>query len=274
MIIKDRFLDAGGIIARKGITCFNLYREPMLKHGDPAMAGPWLDHVRRVYPDNADHLVKWLAHRVQCPHVKVNHCIVLDGRPGIGKDTLLEPVKRAVGPWNVHEILPDQLLGSFNGFLKSVILRINEAHDLGEYDRYAFYDRSKAYIATPPDVVRVNEKFVKEYQIPNLCGVVVTTNHKTDGLFLPADDRRHYVAWSELSKEEFETDYWLRLYRWYDNGGAGHVAAYLAQLDLSGFDAKAPPPKTTAFWEIVAASRAPEDAEMLDASTRLASRLR
>jgi len=34
---------------------------------------------------------------------------------------------------------------------------------------------------------------------------------------------------------------------------------------LSGFDAKAPPPKTAAFYEIVDASRAPEDAELADA---------
>ena len=50
---------------------------------------------------------------------------------GIGKDTLFEPVKRAVGPWNVAELSPRQMTGRFNGFAKSVILRINEAHDLG-----------------------------------------------------------------------------------------------------------------------------------------------
>jgi hypothetical protein len=42
------------------------------------------------------------------------------------------------------------------------------------------------------------------------------------------------------------------------------VAAYLAGLDISTFDSKAPPPKTAAFWDIVAASQAPEDAELAD----------
>ncbi|HWO32883.1 MAG TPA: hypothetical protein VNO32_29150, partial [Candidatus Acidoferrum sp.] len=46
--------------------------------------------------------------------------------------------------------------------------------------------------------------------------------------------------------------------------GNCHVAAYLAGLDLSTFNAKAPPPKTAAFWEIVDANRAPEDAEIAD----------
>jgi hypothetical protein len=98
----------------------------------------------------------------------------------------------------------------------------------------------------------------------NVCGVVITTNHKADGIYLPADDRRHYVAWSTLTKEDFATDYWQTLYRWYDDGGSRDVAAYLATLNLSGFDPKAPPPKTPAFWDIVDASRAPEDAELAD----------
>ena len=38
----------------------------------------------------------------------------------------------------------------------------------------------------------------------------------------------------------------------------------LAELDLSEFDPKAPPPKTAAFWDIVDANRAPEDAELAD----------
>jgi hypothetical protein len=150
-----------------------------------------------------------------------------------------------------------------------VIIRVNEAHDLGDFDRYEFYDRSKAYIAAPPDMLLVDEKHVREYSIPNVCGIIITSNHKTDGIYLPADDRRHYVAWSELTKDDFQEGYWRELCRWYDSGGNGCVAAYLAQLDLSGFDAKAPPPKTQAFWEIVDSSRSPEDAEMQDAIDHL-----
>ena len=35
------------------------------------------------------------------------------------------------------------LLGRFNGFVKSVILRVSEARDLGDVNRYAFYDHMK-----------------------------------------------------------------------------------------------------------------------------------
>jgi hypothetical protein len=78
------------------------------------------------------------------------------------------------------------------------------------------------------------------------------------------------VAWSDLTKDDFTPGYWNDLWEWYETGGYGHVAAYLAGLDLSGFDPKAPPPKTQAFWDIADANRAPEDAELADVNRILA----
>jgi hypothetical protein len=264
MLVRDQLVAEGGWIKRKKITTFNQYRPPTLIHGDPGKAGPWLDHVHKVYPQDAEHITPWLAHRVQRPAEKINHSLVLGGLQGIGKDSMLEPVKRAVGPWNFHEVSPQHLLGKFCGFLKSVVLRVNEGRDLGEFNRYQFYEQLKPISAAPPDTLRVNEKHLREYYIFNVCGVIITTNYKTDGLYLPADDRRHYVAWSDLTKDDFIPAYWNALWRWYDHGGDGHVAAYLAAFDLSGFDPKAPPPKTDAFWAIVDANHPPEEAELAD----------
>lgn len=268
--IHGRVVAEGGWIERSDCTTLNRYRPPRIELGNPKLAGPWLDHVARVYPGDVEHIVRWLAHRVQHPDVKVNHALVLSGGQGIGKDSLLEPVKQAVGPWNFVEVGPSQLLGRFNGFVKSVILRVNEAHDLGDFDRFAFYDHMKVYTASPPDVLRVDEKNLREYAVFNLVGVIVTTNHRTDGLYLPPDDRRHYVAWSDGTKDVSGPTYWTDLWRWYASGGAGHVAAYLSTVDLQDFDPKAPPPKTPAFWDIVDANRAQEDAELADALDALA----
>jgi hypothetical protein len=140
MLIRNRLISEGGWIERNKVTCFNLYRPPTIKPDSPDEAGPWLNHVRKVFADDAEHIVMWLAHRVQHPEEKINHALVLGGKQGIGKDTLLEPVKRAVGPWNFHEVSPIHMLGRFNGYLKSVVLRINEARDLGDVDRFQFYD--------------------------------------------------------------------------------------------------------------------------------------
>ena len=72
---------------------------------------------------------------------------------GIGKDTILEPLRHAIGPWNFSEVTPVQMMGRFNGFLKAVVLRVNEVRDRGETDRYAFYNHSKIMIAAPPDTL-------------------------------------------------------------------------------------------------------------------------
>ncbi|PNE10160.1 MAG: hypothetical protein CR217_15900 [Beijerinckiaceae bacterium] len=103
------------------------------------------------------------------------------------------------------------MLGRFNGFLKSVILRVNEARDLGDVNRFQFYDHMKSYTAAPPDVLRVDEKFLREHYVFNCCGVIITSNHKADGIYLSADDRRHFVAWSDLVKEDFAEGYWNNL---------------------------------------------------------------
>src|SRR5262249_47913671 len=255
MLIKDRLISEGGWIERRGCTTFNLYRPPTLVPGYASEPIPWLNHVRRVFPSEAEHIVRWLAHRVQRPHEKINHALVLGGKQGIGKDTLLEPIKQAVGPWNFIEVTPRNVLGRFNGFVKSVVLRVSEARDLGDFDRFAFYDHMKIYTASPPDVLRVDEKNLREYSVFNVCGVVITSNHKSDGIYLSPDDRRHFVAWSALSKEHFENGYWTGLYHYYDHGGNAAVARYLADLHLTDFHPKAPPATTQAVWGSVNAKR-------------------
>jgi len=268
-VIEDRLVAHGGWIARSGVRCFNLYRPPTITPGDPAKAGPWLEHIGLLFPESAEHIARWFAQRVQQPHVKINHCLVLIGPQGTGKDTIVEGPIPAVGHWNCWEVGPEDLMGRFNPHVKSVILRVSEARDLGDMDRYRLYERLKVLAAAPPDVLRVDEKNRAEYMVPNVLGVVITSNHM-DGIYLPGDDRRHYVAATELTKEDFTEAYWNGIYHWYEHeGGFEHVAAYLHALDLSGFNPKAPPPKTAAFRQVVDAGRAPEDAELADALDRL-----
>ena len=70
--------------------------------------------------------------------------------------------------------------------------------------------------------------------------------------FVQLVDRRHDVR--QRAPEPVEAA----------DGGDQHVAAYLHDFDLSDFDPKAPRLKTAAFWDVVDANRAPEDAELAD----------
>ena len=113
MLIEDRLVSEGGWIVKRGCRIFNLYRPPIIRLGEWKRVEPWLDHLQRIYPDDAEHILHWIAHRVQRPAEKINHALLLGGSQGIGKDTLLEPVKYAIGPWNFTEVSPAHMLGRF-----------------------------------------------------------------------------------------------------------------------------------------------------------------
>jgi hypothetical protein len=271
-LIHDRLIDESEWVDRPGMTIYNVYHPPTIVPGDPEKATRWLDHVYRIYSDDAEHILTYFAQRVQNPGVKINHALLLGGEQGIGKDTGVEPVRFAVGPWNCAEISPTHLLGQFNPFVRSVILRVSEARDLGGVERFALYEHLKIYEAAPPAILLCNQKHLRPYSVPNVTGVIITTNHKTDGIALPADDRRHYVAWSDAKPTDFPDKYFANLFSWLESEGYRHCAAYLATRDISTFDPKAPPKKTSAFWDIVDAGRATEEAELADVVDSLAAK--
>jgi hypothetical protein len=265
-LIRHKLPIEAGWIDHPNATVYNLYRPPRIKGGDPTKAQPWIDHVYKVYPDDGEHIIRWLAFRVQSPEIKINHAIVLGGEAGIGKDTLLYPVIHAVGPWNVAVVSPLAVIGRFCGWKRSVLLIVSEARDLGDNTRPALYEHMKDLIASPPEMLHVDEKNRREYWIANLIGVIITTNHKVGGLYLPEQDRRHYVAWSPLAAKSPGADYFNAFYHWLDyENGIEHVSALLETYDVADFDPKAPPPQTPAFWEIAMASKPAQVAEIEEA---------
>jgi hypothetical protein len=270
MIIEGRILTENGWIRAAGCRSFNTYLPPDIDHVEGDVS-KWLDHIRFIYPNEADHIVHWFAYKVQNPGDKVNHGIALVGDPGIGKDTIVEPVIAAIGAHNFKSITAASFFKSdFNGYLKSVMLRIDEVHDLGGESKYAFHDRTKTILAAPPMTHQINEKFVPHHSAVNVCGTILTSNHP-DALYLPRDDRRHFVCISAATKESFADGYFDNLYAWFENGGNKAIAHYLANLDLSAFNAKAPPPKTAGWHMVVAAGFAPESGDLSDAIEALGS---
>lgn len=264
-LIANYVVEGGGLRRSPGSTIYNLYTPPRIKHGDPKKAKPWVDHVKKLYPEGWQHVIKWFAHRVQRPGEKVNHALVLHGASGIGKDTLLAPVIKAVGQHNTTEISPQELFDQFNTHAQAVICRISEVRDMGDTDRFKFYERSKTLLAAPPETFSINDKHTKRYSIPNVVGVIFTTNHLSGGMYLPAEDRRHFVVSSPLQRGDLGDDYFDMLWGWLENGGAEHVAAYLSQLDLSDWDAKEPPPHTEAWHTVVDGYVSTDASEVQDA---------
>ena len=273
MFIRDQLTNGSEWIDRPGACVLNTYKEPVLKSGDPSKAKRWVDHWHVIYPNEADYILKWLAHRAQYPGVKINHGLLLGSKEqGVGKDSLMQAVKHTLGASNYECVKPQRLISNYSNFVKTVVLHVSEikdtANDDGErIDRFALYDHLKDFAAAPPDVLYYVDKYQRGFYVTNCLGLVFTTNYSRDSLYIPPGDRRFFVAWTEFDgRANFSKAYWTELWNWYQNeGGFEHVAAYLRTLDVSDFDPKAPPPETEAHRDIVESYQSAELDELADA---------
>lgn len=248
-----------GWVEQEGWRVLNQYEPSTIVPGRPEDADRFVEHLRMVYPTDWEHILSWLAFKVQRPDVKVNHALLLGGGQGIGKDTIIDSVIPAIGVDNVHDVGPSDFNRSFNPFAKGVLLRVSELRDLGDRNRNNFYEHMKTYVAAPPHTIFVSEKYRSEYPIPNVVGVIYTTNNRTGGLWIPEDDRRHYIAWSELKQEDIPPGYFKDYYAWlYGGGGQEAVAGLLLAHDLSGFDPGEKPRQTAHMRNMVDASQSSE----------------
>lgn len=272
-VIRDTiFHIKGGIKPKRGAHTFNRYVAPFIivTAIDKVPPKPWLDHVKLVYPNDWQHIVHWLAQRVQFPDVKINHALVLGGGTRIGKDLILHPVTHAIGEWNFESTTALTIMTEpkFNPYLEAVICLVHEVEDFGDENRFNFYARMKPWLGgTAVSVLKVADKNVKVHPVVDLVGFVIGTNHKVRGLFLPPDDARHYVAWSYrtwedwgyATQDELVEKYHGPLFDYFnEQGGNEQVTHYLRTLDLSKFNPKAPPPRTAAWHEIVNARLDPD----------------
>jgi phage/plasmid primase-like uncharacterized protein len=267
-LIHGRELVEGGWVDSPRGVALNLYKPRRMEPGNADGAERWVEHVKRVWPDDAEHLFNYFAHRAQRPGEKINHALLLIGAQGIGKDTALKPLQAAVGSWNYKIVSPRAMTSQFNPWAKSVVLLVNEAHDLGDTGRYAFAEMMKAYEAEPPDTTDVNEKHRRQYRVLNVVAVIYTSNHALDALYIPRDSRRHYVALSKLTRDMFKAGYFDELYAWLTwQGGLADCVAWLLKRDISTFNPKTPPKITDACARMMHAETS-EEVNLLDECIR------
>ena len=214
--------------------------------------GPWLNLIGMLFGEEGaparDHILDFMAFVVKCQGVKINHAPVLLGEEGIGKDSIMEPLRRAVGLHNAATVNAKELQEPFNGrWIESQFWVFNEIHT---FSRREFMDVLKPYIAAPPDTLAVNRKNVPQYDIPNIGNCVMFTNHE-DALAPTQGDRRYWVhkcLIDEKPAPALFTTYWDWLNK---EGGDAHVFAYLLARDVSAFNPKAPAPMTEAKQEMI-----------------------
>lgn len=250
----------GELVSVPGAAVFNSYRRPTIELGDARLAQPFVEHVRRLFPKpgDADQFLDYMAHRAQVPWEKPRFALLLAGGQGTGKDTAVEFCCPAIGHWNVANIDPAALDSAFNEFVTATLVRISEAANLHEMSRWAFNERAKVLIAGSPDHCNVNPKYGQKYSVRMHCGVIITTNHLSTGIYIPEDDRRYDIlecatlAEMGIENADVRKEYFADLWSWFVNGGSHHVAALLHERDIAGFSANNGQRKTAAHATVVA----------------------
>ena len=217
-------------------------------------AKPFILHCQGVFnkAGDAEQFINYMAHRAQNPGEKPRFALILAGGQGIGKDTAIEMCIPALGAWNVANIDPSALDSNFNEYMAACLVRINEAANLQEMNKWAFNERVKVLIAGSPDFTIINPKYATKYSCRLHCGVIITTNHLQNGIYIPDDDRRYDVIECVEKTQFFQNDaeknkYFEKLWGWFNNeNGAEKVAKYLLTRDLSNFSAANGQRKTAA----------------------------
>jgi len=253
-IFSDLYVDAHGVHEVPGVRMLNTYRAPV-RSADGAVEDGlwWVEHVRLLFPEPREQeaLIDYMAHMLQRPDVKCNHALVLAGQPGIGKDSLLEPIKMLIGEGNYNGIDPDDLFSQYRPWLESVMLIVNEVRSFKDnFKATGLYGAMKTLIAAPPNSLPMNDKYKNLRYVRNLMRVVITSNEH-HSLYIPNDDRRMLVLLSPRKKGWEDEGYFLKLYaKMLDPRAMRGLEAFLRKRDISHFDPYAPPLRTAAWHEI------------------------
>ena len=101
---------------------------------------------------------------IQHPGAKLKTSVVLIGREGVGKNSLLIPVERIYGQYAIN-ITEAELYADFCPWKKDKQFIVgNEVG--GERDKRQVMDKLKDLITSPTMII--NEKFMPQYELPNV----------------------------------------------------------------------------------------------------------
>jgi hypothetical protein len=264
-IIENFFVGEAGASPVPGRRFYNQYVPPPDLKGDVDMAWPWINHVKKLWPDKEEHNVffDYCAHMVQKTYEKCNIAIILSGETRIGKDVALQPVIKSMGHWNCRRIGPDQLFLRFQPFLKTALLVIDEVKPVAKAQAIAMYNILKPLCAAPPDTLPIEYKGINQQYVINILRIIMTTNDPF-AMHIPEEDKRMFIMHSPLASEWFKREddesYFKNLVAWMDKVGFAAVNAWLMQRDISSFDPKASAKDTVMKQSVCNTWGVPEDA--------------
>lgn len=223
---------------------------------------PYTELRDHLFPDPQEcrYIEQWLAHKLKHPGVKMNTALVVWSQlEGVGKNLLFETVGDIIGAAHSCVIGQKDLIGNFNSWAKNRLFVIgDEVLSSGVRKEV---DQLKGLITGA--YLRINEKNQPEYEIANYTSFVFLSNHG-DAVHLEKGNRRFFV--SEIKAAPLCSEFYASYAAWRDNGGLAALHHYLInEVNLNGFDPKAPAPMTEAKNDMVSTGRSGLEQWMADA---------
>lgn len=206
----------------------------------PGNAFPFLRLLRRLCndKDEAIFLVRWLAHLIQRPHIKMKFAVILVGKQGTGKSTLAQIAGKLIGEKNFGIIGPGDIRDNFNEYMDSRILNI--AEEIFDFSgRFEMSNKLKEMITGTK--VTINKKHLRPYVLDNFVHFLFLTNH-LNALKITPDDRRYFVVYSDRDKASDR--YFSAFNKWLVEGESV-ILHFLQNVDLKEFNPNKAPPRTT-----------------------------
>lgn len=217
----------------------------------PGHVMPWtrlIDHIFGADTAAKEWFLKWCAYPLQHPGTKLYQSVVMWGtRQGTGKTLIGYTLKRIYGP-NAIEIKDTDLRGTFNDWAENKQFIVGD--EVTGSDKRADADKLKGLITQ--DSMRVNKKFLPPFSIPDCINYFFTSNHP-DAFFMDDDDRRCFIVNVEV--DPLPDAFYKEYDAWYKGMGASYLLDYLLQLDLTGFDPRAPAYRTDARQDMIQHAR-------------------
>jgi hypothetical protein len=206
-------------------------------------------------PEHVQWFRKWAAYRFQYSLARINSAILIWGPQGTGK-TMLGEYLAALHGEHAHTLSQASLAGNFNSWMKSATFILGDEVTTRESKR-SLAEEMKNWITR--DSVRINEKYIREYELPNYAQFYLTSNHH-NALALEKGDRRYFVH--EVTAPPADAKTFARLGQWKNEQKNINALLYhfMEEVDLAGFNPMAQPPLTEDKEEVIRANMSDMDA--------------
>jgi len=247
-------LPAAEVVHRNGMSFVNTYI-PIDVPRVAGDAGPFLDHIARLLPEELDQkiILSYMAACVQYKGRKFRWAPLLQGVEGNGKTLLTHCVAEAIGRRYVHWPKASKLAKEFNAWMVGKILyAVEDIYVPGE--RREIIEELKPMITG--DQLEIEAKGVDQIS-SDICGNFMFNSNHRDAIQKTKNDRRFCVmftaqqAFDDLRRDGMTVEYFVPLYNWLKSGGYAVVAEFLhtyqipAELNPAGDCQRAPFSSTT-----------------------------